>query len=143
MAAILAWKLGDHCGKVSRKLASQDIDLAWHGNPCHSQRLGGHEHVSKITIYGDDCADVAARIVRLLNEEDAKARQPDRSDEAETDRAMILMTMNLMGSMAQAGQYSILGIDYGREDFAAALRDASRSQLDQLLAKTQPYQGKA
>jgi hypothetical protein len=140
MRAVLNWKLGDHLPKGDQ-LETQAIDLAWIGEPSKSQSFAHRDHASKIEIYGDDCVSIAERIIRALNAEDAAARQPDRSEQAEADRAAILAAKAAMGSMAQASAYGIVGLDYGRGDFEAALRDASRSQLDRLLIIARPYLG--
>lgn len=45
----------------------------------------------------------------------------------------------IMGSMARANMYHILGLGYGQGDFKAALKVASRTKLDGLLDKAAHY----
>ena len=133
-SAYKIWRLGEYTEARRGEKATQQIDHIWTGRPTLAQTAGNSDHYSKIAIYGKDCVSVAEKIVRMLNEADASERQPDRSPQADHDRGLIRKAQAGMGSMGVAGLYHILGLGYGAEGFDAALRDASRSQLDRLLA---------
>lgn len=125
------WILGDSDG------SSQDIDHVWTGKPGVAAYISDPSHYAKISVNGQNCETIAGRIVDLLNAEGITATSP--KDDA--DRALILVTMRNpdMGSMALAGLYHVLALDYGSAGFQQSLNAASRTQLDVLLEKCRHY----
>jgi hypothetical protein len=135
MAAYKIWRLGETTHATG---AAQDIDHVWYGNPTTAQNMIDCAHHGKIKVYGNDCIDVAYRMVDAMNAADAVLRKTDKSPQATRDRKQILAAMPSMGSMATASLYTVLGLNYGEAGFHEALKAASTIQLDALIAKCRP-----
>jgi hypothetical protein len=131
------WRLSD----PDKRPEIQSIDHVWATKPTTGHYHSDVNHGRKIEVRGQDCVAVATRIVALLNAEEQAARTPAASPLDERDRALIRIAMvgGDMGSMAIAQLYHVLGMNYGRGDFNAALETASRSQLNTLLEKCLTY----
>lgn len=63
------WSLGQHHAKTTESAETQELDFIWtkeaNDNP---DRLLSSDHTNKISIYGDHCVIIGARIANFLNE---------------------------------------------------------------------------
>ncbi len=61
------WRMGNWEKKPGADVPTQHIDFVWLDGGDHTGHIIDPDHGGKIAVHGDDCREVAARIVEALN----------------------------------------------------------------------------